>query len=505
VSKVSKLPLCEIVIPSLGRLDALRTLLNSISAQVDEIDTGKLTILLSFNLVEKSEILDIERALKVDVAFKNLNMRLITSNHYLDSADESTLFAIEASDAEFVWLMGDDDVLLPGALKKIFEILLSKEVSRDFYYLNSRWASPLGGTYQGTALNMSLTDRADLTFGEFVLKAGFNYGPGGLSRIIVRRAALNLDIWKKSIVLVSPVWSTVTAFSASFWNSQIYIVSEPLISYRLNDYHLGRSNSWFRLAKRNRYLSHEIWTTNLMGHIEFLEANGVFRSRIFNSSTVSEFMIYKTFENEILSHLHEQFKLALHKKTERFSHPQLKLISDFLVKVWPQNFVLAQSIDELSNDINNKSKLRLVLTILRNTLTFASTEGHFNNLKLGILGEYEVFLSSNKFLGVHKTIQKDKALTILFPGDYQPVLIYSDSLQDLKSRIDSSRTTYSKVDFEISLASLYNLLEIHGVRVDTILPPVQTKVFSFFDELIIKLRHVAPPLMKRLIKKLINP
>ena len=46
------------------------------------------------------------------------------------------LNVVEMADGEFVWLIGDDDLLLPYALEELFD-LISKHQNVDFFYINS--------------------------------------------------------------------------------------------------------------------------------------------------------------------------------------------------------------------------------------------------------------------------------------------------------------------------------------------------------------------------------
>lgn len=46
------------------------------------------------------------------------------------------LNAVEMADGEFVWLFGDDDLLLPYALEELFD-LITKHPDVDFFYINS--------------------------------------------------------------------------------------------------------------------------------------------------------------------------------------------------------------------------------------------------------------------------------------------------------------------------------------------------------------------------------
>ena len=49
---------------------------------------------------------------------------------------KNVLNVVEMADGEFVWLIGDDDLLLPYAIEELFE-LIDKHQNVDFFYINS--------------------------------------------------------------------------------------------------------------------------------------------------------------------------------------------------------------------------------------------------------------------------------------------------------------------------------------------------------------------------------
>lgn len=68
----------------------------------------------------------------------------------------------ELAKTPYVWLIGDDDVLLPGGLKKVLDVLINNEV--DLLYVNNYWFSdsykqePMGNkTYGITTFESSLS------------------------------------------------------------------------------------------------------------------------------------------------------------------------------------------------------------------------------------------------------------------------------------------------------------------------------------------------------------
>ena len=69
--------------------------------------------------------------LKAEVDFKSIR------NDVNIGAERNVVQCYSSANTPYVWILGDDDLIVPGGLRKVLYVLQSKQV--DIIYLNSRW------------------------------------------------------------------------------------------------------------------------------------------------------------------------------------------------------------------------------------------------------------------------------------------------------------------------------------------------------------------------------
>tara|TARA_A100001015_G_scaffold279018_1_gene339779 strand:- start:5592 stop:6608 length:1017 start_codon:yes stop_codon:yes gene_type:complete len=122
----------SICIPTYNRYYELRNCLNSILIAYKEFKKIKLEICISDNSENKNNLKTINIYKK---KFKNK----VKINYFKFKKNKGVsinyLNCISMSKSEFVWTIGDDDMLTPDSLKIIYKLLKKKDI--DYFFLNS--------------------------------------------------------------------------------------------------------------------------------------------------------------------------------------------------------------------------------------------------------------------------------------------------------------------------------------------------------------------------------
>jgi glycosyltransferase involved in cell wall biosynthesis len=111
-------PLLTIAIPTYNRRTYIGELLPELVRQAESVDREirELEIVISDNASSDGT----EQYIKETVANKRVSYYRNQNNI---GGDRNFLKCIERAQGKYVWLVGDDDILLPGALEKVFAIL----------------------------------------------------------------------------------------------------------------------------------------------------------------------------------------------------------------------------------------------------------------------------------------------------------------------------------------------------------------------------------------------
>jgi glycosyltransferase involved in cell wall biosynthesis len=120
-----KLSIC---IPTYNRARHLSNCLHSIIS-------NNLRERLDFQLCVSDNASDDETEDVVHAAQQHLEIKYHKNESNLGVA-RNVMNVVQMADGEFVWLIGDDDLLLPDALQRLCE-LLGKHQSVDYYYVNA--------------------------------------------------------------------------------------------------------------------------------------------------------------------------------------------------------------------------------------------------------------------------------------------------------------------------------------------------------------------------------
>lgn len=154
-------PLLTLAIPTFNRASFLTELLEALLPQFARLDGKTAELLISDNCSEDAtpEVVESFRA-------RGLPCRYLRNQENL-GADGNFLQCLEQAQGQYVWVMGDDDLLVPGAIADLLSLLEQEEV--DLVYLSS---FSFSGVVDLEAARRDATDRLG-RFAEIVTSGAY--------------------------------------------------------------------------------------------------------------------------------------------------------------------------------------------------------------------------------------------------------------------------------------------------------------------------------------------
>jgi glycosyltransferase involved in cell wall biosynthesis len=128
-------PLLTIAIPTYNRARHLELCLMRIHEELVSLPLNMLNLVKVY--VSNNASTDDTNVVISNFQLKKVNSVELVHNQENIGAERNVVQCYESSTTPYVWILGDDDVILPGALKKILDVLLHQDV--DILYLNHYW------------------------------------------------------------------------------------------------------------------------------------------------------------------------------------------------------------------------------------------------------------------------------------------------------------------------------------------------------------------------------
>ena len=238
-NKTEPMIILSICIPTYNRAEHLRNCLSSF-VQCGLSNLSGVQICISDNCST-----DITKQV-VGEAGNLLNIKYRKNRSNIGLA-RNFLEVVQMADGEFVWLLGDDDLLLPGACEKITELIENHSLV-DYFFVNSShltteyvqsFSQPfeLGNLPRAMKRFSSRTESGELRFLELIdPKISFDF-LGGIFLSVFRRSMWlsHVDCLDKHALDDRRVFSHfdntfphVKIFANAFSNSKAYFHAEPL-------------------------------------------------------------------------------------------------------------------------------------------------------------------------------------------------------------------------------------------------------------------------------------
>tara|TARA_B100000700_G_C14979512_1_gene825635 strand:+ start:159 stop:1157 length:999 start_codon:yes stop_codon:yes gene_type:complete len=184
---------------------------------------------------------------KVVLSYKNyLNIKFSKNSDNLGFG-VNTLKSVSMAQGEFVWILGNDDLLVPYALQKIGDLLKSNE-NIDFFYINSfhlssnyvfKYTQPFDTNNLPQDMDKFSMKQNSETINFFDLinpKISFDFLLGIYLSVFKRKKWVdNLHVIDQELIKDTRTWSTqdntfphIKIFAAAFANSKAYFYAQPL-------------------------------------------------------------------------------------------------------------------------------------------------------------------------------------------------------------------------------------------------------------------------------------
>jgi glycosyltransferase involved in cell wall biosynthesis len=126
----AKRPLLLIIVPTYNRANCLRLLLATLAKEIDGFG-DRVSVLVSDN-ASSDETPEVARAFQALVP----SAHVIRHEHNL-GPDENFCRCVELADADYFWIIGDDDLPRAGAMRQILQLL--GQQAPDLLYMQSDW------------------------------------------------------------------------------------------------------------------------------------------------------------------------------------------------------------------------------------------------------------------------------------------------------------------------------------------------------------------------------
>lgn len=230
-------PLLSICVPTYNRAHLLRIMLQALLPQAKEHE-GVVEVIVSDNASpdDTSKIAEESRSLGP--------VRYSRNERNLNFVGNIVKLTTELARGQYVWLIGDDELMLPGALSKVVSTLAANQDAYAFYVnfqytsFEKNWPKSAIGGYTGHRGNLHCADPSDLRLSRWKrLLRGDQALCGNMYANIVRRQVWS-DYWKnrevpdpssKSLMAIYP---HTCMFADVLMERRAYYIAKPaLVSF----------------------------------------------------------------------------------------------------------------------------------------------------------------------------------------------------------------------------------------------------------------------------------
>jgi abequosyltransferase len=215
-------PLLSIAIPTYNRSACLTQLLEILLPQVG--NESQVELIVSDNASQ-------DDTQAVVASFQKRGLALKYKRNELNiGADANFIQCFELARGEYVWIFGDDDVIVPGGLREVLRLLENRNL--DLLYIHSRGFK---GKYDGSAVpKFSRKLRVFTRPEDFALVAytGLTFISGN----VVRKAALERQAHKDFTKLIGTNLAQLSwTFSLLQGNPKCAFLSDDIVASRLDN------------------------------------------------------------------------------------------------------------------------------------------------------------------------------------------------------------------------------------------------------------------------------
>ena len=452
-------PQLSVCIPTLNRADYLRQLLPTLLLLLRAED-------VTFEIVVSDNCSDDATA---EVLSRQGNRAreivVVRPPRRTDHAEDNVLFMLRHAKGRYVWLLGDDDDIVPSSVSSLLDVVRNDVA--DLAVFNSRSHDFHGRPLKDIRIPCNAA-HLDLSMADFVSRTGFWFVLSGFSTTVFRRENANVEALA-NMLAVSRIYSVVTWLVQQFWEARVRFVNVPLVSYRqnLSDVaptaddieELRRERErlevltrgegapvlsephWARVTRLENTFAKGVWTNKFLEQIDVLcsttSMERTFLTKVVDRGLESRFV----FTVEVLKHFVEQLERWERDGEEHaLTTAQLAYFTEWASYLWIDQGVVPILLRQFARakaqgDVEAAGR---ALRSLRSVLNELARRPWFQRYHVRIFRGYNLYAHGGVWAAVHVS-RPDLAVAqfqFLDPSPVRPFLLTASSEEALLSEIE---------------------------------------------------------------------
>ncbi len=290
----SPVPLLSLVIPTTGKVKLIdRVLISFVNNSPRElIDNTELILFINNTDIE---IKNIEQMISDQFASIFLEMRVIRTDKYYKTAEESAYSASAFARGAYILVCGDKRIFLPDGLNRLYSYIKN---GADCVFFNSYWADMRGKTSVVPSMHMKQLVEV-VPYKLLVMSLGVNFYATSFGAFVLKRDLFDLPLWKHLIESCAPHFSHVIAYMIMLRDRNVIVDSTFLFVLESKPYHAGDFTEWDDYAERAKVYRFFPWSLGLVRLFQYAVNSGVLSYQEIRASVCSEAKVLRRQVDEI--------------------------------------------------------------------------------------------------------------------------------------------------------------------------------------------------------------
>ena len=375
-----------------GLLESFASFVETEAAGQEFLSTCEILVI---NNRSEDSTLDIARSYERRIK----NLRVVTPETHVPSAEENVFRAFERANGEYTWVLGCDDIVRFEALPEVLQV--ARDGTYDMAVFNFMQGDQNGRIE--TVCNYYMKERVyESSLVSLTQRVGFWWLIAGFSGQIVRTSRVAGFDHAALVAKTSPIYSHVTAYLECLASRPVAIINIQNVIYRLSDNDIGH---WRRAAARLGVFDEYFWTLGYVRQIKYLESRGVvgrdYLIKMVESNRDSFFRPTAMIYDKILSQL--QIMQATRDNRNRMTRSEFAELVEF----FEQRDLLARPFFTAVRKIFDS----LTANVRLDESVFADARWRLQSYQssyllapcfAGIEGDYEIYQVTNRHYAVHR-------------------------------------------------------------------------------------------------------
>jgi len=429
-------PLLSICIPSYKRARHLEAQVDCILANILSNPKYNVEVIA----VNNKSPDDSEKRLE---KFDHPRIRVVNRDVHLDTAEENLFRSLSFAQGEYVWFLGDDDVIHLVNFESTYELL--ERGQHDLIIFNSALISPRGAVVSLQSMPMNGVE-LESSVSKLVETIGLLFTFAGVSNVIQRTSKISVETGLEWLG-VSKIYSHVAWMVDAHRDSKAVFVNSPLVFYRQNDYSTGH---WERVAEKQEVPNLYFWSLGIVRLLNKLVARGALQAiqagLIFELAgdgsryRLLDDIVFKTYQ-----------QLELWAKTgedrQKLTTSELAEILDFCQRCDPMLFDIVRAIERGHEALQatmtkpyGDVRAQLLETFSREFIdlyTQRQASGQFFTRFAGSLHGYDVYRTPKACVAIIQgdVALREKVLRVVDPISSGARVLVGETMQDVDAQV----------------------------------------------------------------------